>query len=161
MQRKQRIVLKSFTLVFFSIVFLAILFLDRFSKLAIINWYSGHPLPVLPWVEFILVKNQGIAFGLFSESNLNFILISLLSLIILCIIFFYFLPIFPLWPFVLISAGAIGNIIDRILYGYVVDFIKIHSFYVFNVADASITIGSILLIYMLLFEKKPSHEVSS
>jgi signal peptidase II len=67
------------------------------------------------------------------------------------------MPVFPSYPFVLISSGAIGNILDRILYGYVVDFVKIGSFYVFNVADASITIGSLLLAFMLLTEKKDKH----
>lgn len=71
------------------------------------------------------------------------------------------MPVFPVCPFILISSGAVGNIIDRILYGYVVDFIKISSFYVFNIADASITIGSILLAIMLLTEKKDKHATQS
>jgi signal peptidase II len=140
-----------FLLPFFA--FLLIIGADRWSKEWVLSWPLDQVLRIMPLVDFVLVKNRGIAFGFFSEANLNFILLSIISLVMLFIIFFLYLPDFPIWSFALIGAGAIGNIIDRITYGFVVDFIKIHQFYVFNIADASITIGSILLILQFVIRK--------
>lgn len=142
-------------------LFLGLIGIDRWTKHWVLSWPLDHTISLFPYVDFVFVKNRGIAFGLFSNSNINFLLISLFSLVLLFLIFYFYMPIFPLYPFILISSGAIGNIIDRILYGYVVDFVKISSFYVFNVADASITIGSILLAIFLLLEKKEHHATPS
>lgn len=127
--------------------------MDRWTKNWVLSWPEGHVIQIFPYVDFLLVKNQGIAFGLLADKGINFIIISIISLILLYIIFLYFIPVFPLWPFVLIASGAMGNILDRWMYGFVVDFIKVHQFYVFNVADAAITIGSAILIIQLLFKK--------
>lgn len=135
--------------------------IDRLTKQWVLSWPTDHSISLLPFVDFVFVKNRGIAFGLFSNTNVNFLFISLFSLFLLFLIFYNYMPVFPVCPFILISSGAVGNIIDRILYGYVVDFIKISSFYVFNIADASITIGSILLAIMLLTEKKDKHATQS
>jgi len=144
--------IKKFFYLFSFFVFL--LGIDRWTKYWVLSWPKNHSISILPYVDFVFVQNRGIAFGLFSDSNINFLFISLFSLLLLFIIFHFYMPVFPVFPFILISSGAIGNILDRILYGYVVDFVKIGSFYVFNIADASITIGSLLLALMLLFEKK-------
>ncbi len=139
------------------LAFVAILGLDRWTKDWALSWPEGHIINIAPYVDFLLVKNRGIAFGLLADTDINFLIISLISLVLLYLVFRFFLPSFPLWPFVLIASGALGNIIDRWMYGFVVDFIKVHQFYVFNVADAAITIGSAILIFQLLF-KKTFHE---
>lgn len=134
-----------------------ILILDRVSKFLVLGLEEN--VKIFPFLEIVLVKNEGIVFGLFSNSNLGsgiFIIISIISVIILTLMFFYMFPNKTLAPvFSVIIGGAVGNIIDRIFYGYVIDFIKVDSFYVFNIADASITIGSIILIiYILLYGKE-------
>jgi signal peptidase II len=149
--------LKIKKLFYFVGLFLTLIGIDRWTKHWVLSWPQDHSISLLPYIDFVFVKNRGIAFGLFSDSNVNFLFVSLFSLVLLFLIFHYYMPVFPSYPFVLISSGAIGNILDRILYGYVVDFVKIGSFYVFNVADASITIGSLLLAFMLLTEKKDKH----
>jgi signal peptidase II len=143
------------------ILFCSLIGIDRWTKQWVLSWPTDHSISLMPFIDFVFVQNRGIAFGLFSNSNVNFLFVSLFSLVLLFLIFYYYMPVFPFYPFILISSGAIGNIIDRILYGYVVDFIKISSFYVFNIADASITIGSILLAIMLLTEKKDKHAAQS
>ena len=103
-------------------------------------------------LEFTFVKNTGVAFGLFK--GMQWIMIVLVILIILIIIYFIkdvknkSLAI----SLSLILGGAIGNLIDRIVYSNVIDFIKISIWPVFNIADACITVGAILLI--IYFIKK-------
>ncbi len=134
-----------------SIIF-AVIFLDRITKLLVLNLKGS--LKIFSFLEIVLVKNEGIVFGMFSDSNLNnlFIISSIISILIIILIFYKLAKNSPLTCLLsMIIGGAVGNIIDRILYGYVVDFIKVDSFYVFNIADASITIGSILLIIYVIF----------
>ncbi|MBP8707273.1 MAG: signal peptidase II [Caldisericia bacterium] len=136
------------------LIVFAVIFLDRITKLLVLNLNSN--LKLFSFLEIIFVKNEGIVFGLFSNNNLNniFIITSILSLIII-LTFYRYAKNSPLTYFLsMILGGAIGNIIDRILYGYVIDFIKVDSFYVFNIADASITVGTILLIIYILFYEK-------
>jgi signal peptidase II len=136
------------------LIVFAVIFLDRITKLLVLN--LNNNLKLFSFLEIIFVKNEGIVFGLFSNNNLNniFIITSIISLIII-LTFYRYAKNSPLTYFLsMILGGAIGNIIDRILYGYVIDFIKVDSFYVFNIADASITVGTILLIIYILFYEK-------
>ena len=55
--------------------------------------------------------------------------------------------------FILIMSGAIGNLIDRVFFGYVTDFIYFHFFPAFNIADMAVSVGAVLLAYCLLFKK--------
>ena len=136
------------------LIVFAVIFLDRITKLLVLN--LNNNLKLFSFLEIIFVKNEGIVFGLFSNNNLNniFIITSIISLIII-LTFYRYAKNSPVTYFLsMILGGAIGNIIDRIRYGYVIDFIKVDSFYVFNIADASITVGTILLIIYILFYEK-------
>ncbi len=136
--------------------------LDRITKIFVLS--LGEEIKLLPFFEIVLVKNKGIVFGLFSDININkfaFIVISSISVILITFIFYKLANGTLLSILSVIIGGAIGNIIDRILYGYVVDFIKIDFFYVFNVADASITIGCILLIIYIVFYGRKSENIQS
>jgi len=107
-------------------------------------------------------QNTGAAFGMLQGYNLVFsVLAILVSLAIV-----YFIPKVPAtdWPLRLAMAlqfgGAVGNLIDRVLLGQVTDFISVYTFAVFNVADASISIGVAVLLFGLWFKdgfpkKKP------
>jgi signal peptidase II len=113
-------------------------------------------MKILPFFEFVIVKNKGIVFGLFSNIRINPYVLMVFSILSIFLIMYLFVLLFN-YRYSLILAviigGAIGNIIDRFIYGYVVDFIKIDSFYVFNIADSCITIGGIILLIVLLFGK--------
>lgn len=103
---------------------------------------------MLPYARIVHVPNTGVAFGMFQGSGNIF---SIVNLIVVLIIIFYY-PRVPEsdWSLRLAMSlqlsGAIGNVIDRFTVGHVTDFISIGTFPVFNIADASITCGVIVLI---------------
>lgn len=142
---------------------LLIFFLDRFVKIKIINHHlDGSNLFVNDYLNYILVWNTGIGFGLFSlDANIFYHLITLLIFFILIILIYLILKsnfidkIF----FSFILGGALGNFYDRVIYFAVPDFIDIHyndyHWFTFNIADIFISIGIILLLIKdLIIEKK-------
>ena len=97
-----------------------------------------------------LVHNTGIAFGLFKDQGIVFIIIPVIAVILLIFNIFYYknnkeLSRTYILGFSLILGGAIGNLVDRINYGYVIDFIAFRFWPVFNIADSAITIGAIII----------------
>ncbi len=130
--------------------------LDRFSKIYILNHFeeSSSSIFINNILNFDLVWNNGIAFGLFGNDN-NYIyhIITLLILIVIIFIFYLLLKSknYEKFFFSLILGGAIGNFYDRITYFAVPDFIDLHynelHWFTFNVADIFITIGVIFLLF--------------
>lgn len=145
-----------------GLVAAVLLCLDQFTKYLAISRLKGNPALVL--VEGILelqyVENTGIAFSLFRNRKI-FILI--MGFGVLAVILFFLLKVpqgkkFRIVHFLLsaLIAGALGNIIDRIRFDFVVDFISfvlIH-YPVFNVADCYIVISAILLFFLFMFVYK-------
>jgi signal peptidase II len=113
----------------------------------------------MPFVDFVYVQNKGVAFGLFGSANVNFTLISLLSIGLILVLLFRFFHQENLLLLSLLLAGAFGNIWDRLLYGFVVDFIKIGSFYVFNVADSAISISACWIVLLVFHENRKETEL--
>jgi len=150
----------SLTIVF--IVFLS----DRVSKYIILK--LSQPLgelniSVTSFLNFHLIWNNGIAFGLFSfEQDFYYNLFTLLIITITSIIIWlsYKADGLEKISYLLIIGGSVGNIFDRILYSSVPDFIDISinnfHWFIFNVADIFISIGVVLLIILELFKKKIS-----
>ena len=139
-------------LYFLSLSILIILF-DQFSKYLMFN-----NLKIFINKDFILfrldfVKNYGAAFNIFSGSRifLSFISIVFTILLIYLILSKNTLKSIDLYSYSFILAGTIGNGMDRILKGFVIDFINLNfiNFPVFNIADISINIGFILLLYSI------------
>ncbi|MAG77857.1 signal peptidase II [archaeon] len=97
------------------------------------------------------LENTGAAFGLFKGMNIVLIVVSVLVLIFLI---YYYKKIKWKLPFILIFAGTLGNLIDRLFFGYVRDFVMIWIWPVFNVADVCSTIGVLLLAYYFYVEDK-------
>ena len=133
----------------FIIVF-SVLLLDQSAKaLASKNILLGQTIPVINNIfHLTLVHNRGAAFGIFKNQTVLFVVTSLVAIIIIG----YKLKtrrtgrldIFVV-SLVLILAGALGNLIDRLFLGYVVDFLDFRIWPVFNIADSAITIGAVLL----------------
>ncbi len=103
-------------------------------------------------LHFTLVHNTGIAFGLFKEGGAVFIVIPLILTGLLIYNIYYYrhseqLSRIYIFAFSLILGGAIGNLIDRIMLGYVVDFIDFRVWPVFNVADSAITVGALVILF--------------
>ena len=129
-------------------------FTDRVSKIyAIKHLMNNNGYSVNDFLNFDLVWNTGIGFGLFSvEANITYHLISLLIFIV--IIFLFYLITKAKFTdkilFSMIVGGAIGNLYDRLVYFAVPDFIDFHinqfHWFTFNIADIFISIGIILII---------------
>ena len=167
---KDRIVnkmLKKHLVDFFIIIF--IFLIDRVSKILIINSAVGfeeYSINVTSFLNLTLIWNEGVAFGLFSfDEKLYYnLLTGFIVLITVIIIWLMFKSKgFERLSFMMIIGGSLGNILDRIYYSAVPDFIDIHinnfHWFIFNVADIFITLGIICLIsYEILSDKKVKNE---
>ena len=149
---------------FFVAVFAVLLvILDQLSKwLAVVYLSEGASRVFIPHIiEFTYHENRGAAWGMFADQRWVFMLTS--SVAIVFIIAFLFKSIKPIHPVMtsaltMILAGGIGNMIDRLFIGYVVDFINFLfiDFPVFNVADICVTVGAALMVVWLLFFDLPT-----
>ena len=139
------------TKLYFVSLSIFIVLIDQFTKYLI--FYNHKIFLNIDFLLFKLdfVKNYGAAFNIFSGSRTFLSLISILfSLILIYLIFRKnTLNLFDLYSYSFILGGTIGNGIDRICRGFVVDFINLNiiNFPVFNIADISINIGFIFLLY--------------
>lgn len=131
--------------------------LDQVTKAIIISEIgpdaSRRVIDILPSVRFIFVRNTGSAFGLFQGQGSILTVLTLIALGFLAVFFYRNARRDPLVALALglQIGGAIGNLIDRIRHDYVVDFIDVGSWPTFNLADSAITVGTVLLVYALLF----------
>ena len=139
------------TKIYFLSLSIFIVLIDQFTKYLI--FYNKKLFINKDFLLFKLdfVKNYGAAFNIFSGSRIFLSLISILFSILLFYLIFKknTLNIFELYSYSFILGGTIGNGIDRIYKGFVVDFINLNiiNFPVFNIADISINIGFIFLLY--------------
>lgn len=148
-----------------SLFFILLVGLDQASKFLISSQLIvGESLNLIPFLSFTLVHNTGIAFSIFSDGGAisRWIFVILITFLLSYLFFLLFKRtsnhFLELSPLLLIISGGFGNLIDRVFFGYVVDFIHLfyghYSFYVFNFADSYITIGILIyLINLLFFER--------
>lgn len=140
------------------VIVILTLSLDQLTKFAAIrNLSQGQTLPVVKGIfHFTLVSNRGAAFGMLKGQTPFFIFSALLAIALIYqglkgtksqgqALYRISLG--------LILSGAVGNLIDRLRFGYVIDFLDFRVWPVFNVADSAITIGAILLGYCICFQK--------
>ncbi|MDP2432426.1 MAG: signal peptidase II [Pseudomonadota bacterium] len=135
-----------------------VLILDQITKLAVIDRLTAYVdvIPLTSFFNLIHVHNSGAAFSLFADQPgwQRWFFLAIASVATVVII--YLLkktagrPLFSA-ALALILGGAVGNVIDRILYGYVIDFLDFYlgawHFPAFNVADSAITVGAAILIW--------------
>jgi len=146
------------------IIVAAILLLDQAAKFLISKYLSlGQSLPVIKGVlRLTLVHNRGAAFGLFKGGGVFFILV---AVVVAALVYSNLKK--QGWHKIslnsvalsLILAGALGNLIDRARFGYVIDFLDFIIWPVFNVADSVVTVGAILLTYSMLVSNKNNKTV--
>lgn len=147
-----------------------ILALDQITKTIAVSAFAGKVIDVLPFFNLVLVWNRGISFGLFNEHSAYgaYLLIGLALIIV---------AFFVAWlrktdhkplqiAICIVIAGALGNVIDRVLYGAVVDFLDFHAFGyhwpAFNIADSAVVLGIAFILADSIFfepkrEKKDEH----
>ena len=148
--------------IFLSLITITVVvFTDRFLKIYFSKTLDmGESWPVIRNVlHMTLVHNTGIAFGLFKNQGIVFIIIPMIAIILLAFNIYYYrsnkenLSRMYIVAFSLILGGAIGNLIDRITFGYVIDFIDFRIWPVFNVADSAITIGAGIILLVTSMKK--------
>ncbi|MBN1645305.1 signal peptidase II [Candidatus Woesearchaeota archaeon] len=131
---------------FFVIAFFIFIF-DQITKYFISTYVPSTKILIFK-IHFI--KNFGIGFGLLNFPAARFFLIALTVIIIMGILYYYCKDKagkkFFIIPLALILGGALGNLLDRAMYGFVIDFIDFGFWPAFNIADSAITIGVILLV---------------
>ncbi len=146
-----------------------LLVLDQLSKSMLVSKVAVfESVPVIPgFFSLTHVRNTGGIFGIFNASAHRWIpyVLTALTLVALSFVVAYFLRTPPSEKLLrtslaIIMAGAVGNLLDRVLRGYVVDFLDVHvrgfTWPTFNVADSCISIGAVLLIFTFFIRRKPS-----
>jgi signal peptidase II len=159
-------------LVYYDIILLLVA-LDQVTKWLVSRYLTLYDnLAVIPgFFSLTHIRNKGAIFGAFSRVNSPavFLLLTVASLVALALVLYYFFRT-PAsergmkLALSLILAGALGNLIDRVFRGYVIDFLDFHikgrHWPFFNVADSAITIGA-LLLFVFLWRRKPECTPSS
>ncbi len=142
-----------------------ILIVDQVTK-AIVRANIPFGSVWMPWewlrpvLKFVYWENTGAAFGLFQDGGLIFGIMAVLVAIFI-VVYYPKVPQHETLTRIALSmqmAGALGNLIDRIVFGPVTDFISVSTFAVFNIADSSITVGTALLILSLWIEERKEHK---
>ena len=148
--------------IIFILSTICLLMLDQFTKyLALTYIKNGNSMILIPGVfQLHYLENRGAAFGMLQDQKVFFVLI---AVIILAVIVYVLIKV----PYqkmytklhitlVFIASGAVGNLIDRLRYDYVVDFLyfSLIDFPIFNVADIYVTVSSVFLVILLLFVYK-------
>jgi signal peptidase II len=149
-------------------IVVAVVVLDQLTKFVATDYLSQHgDIHLTPFLNLVLVHNTGAAFGFLSSAggwqNIFFIIVAVAA------------SVFILWmswrldskdkllaiALMLVLGGALGNLVDRLMHGYVIDFIDFYyqtwHWPAFNVADSAITMGAVLLVVDAL-RPKTSHE---
>lgn len=137
-------------------VIVVIVLLDQLIKRAIVDWI-GPGAESQRWellgniLAFEYLENRGAAFGLFQQGTAVLTVVSIV-IIAVALVGLVRAAISSLWLALgisLIIGGAIGNLIDRIVRGFVVDYIAIGNFWKFNLADAAVSVGAVLTFILL------------
>ena len=147
------------------LIIILLIIIDQCSKIyisGIMLWYNFTSLNLLPFIDLVFVRNTGVSFGMFSDGGLlGRYFFSAFSITVGTFLAFLAIITEKKWFKVslsLISAGALGNAIDRIYFGGVIDFIDffIYNFHwpAFNLADVFITMGVFFLIIDSFVENK-------
>ncbi len=144
------------------ISFLALVLLDQITKyFAVLNLKNKEPIVIIQNVfELYYLENRGAAFGMLQNKRIFLLLLTIIFLLLMCYIFYKmpsekkYIPLRILG--VMVLAGAIGNMIDRLRLQYVVDFLyfKLIDFPIFNVADCYVTVAAFSLLFFVLFYYK-------
>ena len=158
----KKIMIKKF---FPSFLLVTLIFIfDRTSKYLILELskpLGQFNIQITSFLNFNLIWNNGIAFGLLSfQENFYYEVITTLIIIVTLLVLWFALKSkgYEKMGFLMILGGALGNIFDRLYYSSVIDFIDIsynnYHWFIFNVADIFITIGVIMLIFLEFFKTK-------
>ena len=141
----------------FAAIALGVIAMDQISKLLILEFLYKDQLVLIEGVlNFTYVENRGMAFGLLSDHRWVFMVFSTIGIALVgAYLWFYVKGKLGRTALALIIGGGIGNMLDRVAYGYVVDFIDFCAFdfwkWVFNIADSAVCVGAgMFILYLIL-----------
>lgn len=148
----------------FSAIIAAIIFFDQLTKQLVVRSFKLHEsVRIIPgFFDLTYVRNPGAAFGFLAGAHgmwrsVFFVTVSIVALAVIAALVRQTRDRLPLIAFALIGGGAVGNLIDRVRFGEVVDFIdwfyRTYHWPTFNIADSAISIGVGLLAIDMLFRK--------
>ena len=135
---------------FFLLLSVLIVAVDQATKVLIQGrLYLLEVRQITSFFNIVYYRNIGSAFGMFkSLGNVFFITVSVLAVAVVCVLLFRDRD--NRWGFSFILGGAIGNLVDRVVHGYVIDFLEVHAgghyWPAFNIADSALTVGMALLL---------------
>lgn len=148
----------------FFLTAIVIVALDQWTKWLVIqsiplntSWLPDSMEWLSPYARFTHIQNRGASFGMFQNGNTFFIILT--SVIVVAIVYYVTQMEHPSnWMWVaagMYLGGAVGNLVDRLTLGAVTDFISVGTFYIFNIADASINVSvALLLILSWIHDRK-------
>jgi len=154
--------MEGYMYIIYGLIFIVFLAIDQITKYFAVAFLQGNSSVHLigNFLRFTYVENRGAAFGILQNQRLFFIIstVVLVAFLIYMIIFNKKVTTVTKLTLSLILSGAIGNFIDRLRLGYVIDFVDVrfgdfYDFPVFNVADSCLVVGVIILVILILFNK--------
>jgi len=153
----------------YAAIFLVAIGLDQLTKALTVHFMDLYEtVTVIPGVlNFTYVRNPGAAWGMFADNRALFMTMSVIGIAAISFLVWKYRkkPFLLLFPLILILAGGIGNMVDRIFRGTVVDMIEAAfiDFPIFNIADCCVTVGAVLFFIYIIFidkttfsDKKPA-----
>lgn len=133
---------------FGTLLFALLLFFDQYTKHAISSSYLvGESRAVFSWISFTYVQNTGTIWGMLQDANGAFVWLSIIAFGILIYYYDAFETCIEKLCYVLLMTGLWGNLLDRVARGFVVDFLDLGWWPIFNIADSAIVVG--LIVYAL------------
>jgi len=144
--------------VIFFLTALLVVVADQLSKIWVrSNLAIGESLPETGLFRLTHVYNTGAAFGLFQDQSFLLTIVSVIGMVVLLLFILFFVRRFPFLDnrlvrssLGLVLGGSVGNLIDRLRFGGVTDFIDVGFWPAFNIADSAIVVGTIIFAYSLL-----------
>lgn len=144
------------------VIAVAVLVLDQVTKLLAEQFLAYHqPVPLVPMLNLTLSYNTGAAFSFLGDASgwQRWLFSGFAAVIsVVVVIWLYRLPPWErwmTWGLSLLLGGAVGNLLDRLLYGHVIDFIHVYygqwSYPIFNIADSAISVGAVMILIHALF----------
>ncbi|MBO7342007.1 MAG: signal peptidase II [Clostridia bacterium] len=141
----------------YAVIALGVIALDQISKLLVLEFlYEGQLVLIEGVFNFTYVENRGMAFGLLADHRWVFMVFSTIGIaLVAAYLWFYVKGKLGRTALALVIGGGIGNMIDRVAYGFVVDFIDFCAFdfwkWIFNIADSAVCVGAgMFILYLIL-----------
>lgn len=141
-----------------AVMIALIVLFDRVTKILATEYLKGkEPFVFIKgFIQFNYAENQGMAFSLFSGARWVFVAVT--AIVCAAALWYIFSdkckPLWLYWSIAVVISGGLGNLADRAIYGFVVDFIEpvFVNFAIFNIADCAVTLGAVSLIAYLVFD---------